>query len=97
MLDIIIDVLKTAATKTTEIKAKHEDILNIPVGKNFYDMPMKYYENLIRKKGAGPIQKALGNLVRWNKNKEPKISKKAIAIVEHLKKFDKNKKKKIEL
>ena len=68
-----------------QIKVKHEGILEIPEDKKFWQMPLKYYKDLIKKKGYQKIIRALTNLEVWNKNDNPEISKKASNIADKLK------------
>jgi hypothetical protein len=70
---------------TQDIKVKHSGILDIPENKNFWDMPIKHFNDLMSKKGRAAIMRALTNLERWNKNKNPEISKKARKIIDAVK------------
>jgi hypothetical protein len=73
------------AGDTKSIKATHPGILDLPDGKHFWQVPISHYVNLAKKKGKGAIMRALTNLERWNKNKEPEIAKKARALIDRLK------------
>jgi len=87
-LDNLISKLKetvVSETSTTTIKIKHPGILNIPDNKYFWQMPLKHYINLAKEKGKKAIMTALLNLERWNKKKNPDISKKASNIIDKLK------------
>jgi len=79
------DKIQFEATDTTKIKVKNPGVLNIPEGKNFWDMPLSHFINLAKTKGKKEISAAINNLVRWNKNDNPSISKKASAIMNKLK------------
>lgn len=59
---------------------KHEDILEVPEGKSVSDLQEKHFQGLIDKRGWSAISKALMNLMRWNKNQNPKLSKWADAM-----------------
>lgn len=49
-------------------------ILEVPKNKNVQDLPLKHFKNLAEKKGLEAITKALMNLYRWNKNRDPELS-----------------------
>ena len=68
-------------------KTKNPGILEVPEGKNFWDLPLKHYKELVDKKGYAKVIRALTNLEVWNKNDDPDISKKATKIADDLKKF----------
>lgn len=70
-----------------KIKTKNPGILEVPEGKNFWDLPLKHYKELVDKKGYAKVIRALTNLEVWNKNDDPDISKKASKIADDLKKF----------
>lgn len=70
----------------TKIKAKNPGILEVPEDKKFWQLPLSHYEKLVDKKGYTKIIRALTNLEVWNKNDDPKISKKASDIADKLKK-----------
>jgi hypothetical protein len=76
------EVLDKLMEDTTDIKVKHSGILGIPEDKNFWDMPIKYYKDLIAKKGRVAVIRPLLNLERWFENKRPDISKKARKIID---------------
>jgi hypothetical protein len=88
LIDQLNDDLIITEEDTTKIKVKHPGILSIPDDKNFWDMPIKHYKELIRKKGRAPVMRALLNLERWNKNKNPDISAKARKIIDSVKEED---------
>jgi len=71
--------------QTDTIKVEHPGILGIPPDKYFWQLPLKHYISLAKKKGKSAIMKALLNLERWNKNRNPRISKEARAIIDKLK------------
>jgi len=79
-------LLESSNKPTTKITVKHPGELEIPEGKNFWNMPLKHYVNLCKKNGYINIVKALTNLERWNKKKHPNIAAKASKIIESLKK-----------
>lgn len=85
-MSLFNELLKLMEVDTTQIKVKHPGILEIPEGKHFWEMPLKHYINLAKKKGKAAIMRALLNLERWNKRKNPAISKKARAIINALEK-----------
>lgn len=70
----------------TKIKTKNPGILEVPEDKKFWQLPLSHYEKLVDKKGYAKIIRALTNLEVWNKNDDPKISKKASDIADKLKK-----------
>lgn len=70
----------------TKIKTKNPGILEVPEDKKFWQLPLSHYEKLVDKKGYTKIIRALTNLEVWNKNDDPKISKKASDIADKLKK-----------
>ena len=70
-----------------KIKTKNPGILEVPEDKNFWDLPLKHYKELVDKKGYAKVIRALTNLEVWNKNDDPDISKKASKIADNLKKF----------
>lgn len=78
--------LKELVEQKVDIKVKHPNILQIPEGKKFWQLPLSHYNNLIAKKGYGKIIKALTNLKTWNKNDDPKISERADKIINSLQK-----------
>lgn len=57
------------------IKVKHPGILEVPEGKDVQDLGEDHFKSLIKKKGWEEISRALINLVRWNKNDNPSLSK----------------------
>jgi len=83
LLEKTLDVL--VEQDTEKIKVEHPGILEIPKTKKFWDMPLRHYLSLGNKKGKGAVMKALLNLERWNKKEEPKVSKAARNIIDHLK------------
>lgn len=83
------DIHNIIAQNPKDIKVKHPGILKVP--ENF--MKEKNVGEIVTRMitrakdaGKGPIMRALNNLVRWNKNKEPSFSKKMKSVVENLKK-----------
>ncbi len=68
-----------------KIPVKNPGILGVPEGKNFWDLPLSHYEGLVKSKGYKEVIRALTNLVVWNKNDDPDISKKASNISRQLK------------
>lgn len=71
---------------TDNIGVKNPGILDLPQGKNFWDVGLNHYISLGKSKGKSAIMKALLNLERWNKNDNPKISQMARIIINQLKK-----------
>lgn len=74
--------------RAPDIKAVHAGLLKLPDGA-FAEWPVKklvaHMKKLIADKGQGPIMKGLVNLERWNKNDNPKMSKKARAVIDAVK------------
>jgi len=66
-------------------KVVHPGVLEVPEGKNFWEMPISHYKTLQKKKGAGAIMKALLNLERWNSKKDPPLAAKARKIIDAIK------------
>ncbi len=85
---IKIDLKKNSFIEvdTKNIKVKNPGVLDIPEDKNFWDMPLNHFIDLAKTKGKKEVMAALLNLERWNKTKEPSISKKAREIINSLKK-----------
>jgi len=83
MADAIALIIE--AGDTEDIKVKHPGILDIPAGKKFYQMPLKHYIDLARRKGKAAIMRGLSNLARWNKSKAPDLASKARDIIDKLK------------
>ncbi len=53
----------------SKIKVTHPGVLEVPEGKEVEKLPASHFINLAKKKGRGPVVKALMNLYRWNKGK----------------------------
>jgi hypothetical protein len=72
-----------AKTETKDIKAKNPGILDLP-DNGFVDKTIeqlvKHVVKIAKDKGRSPVSKALQNLVRWNKNDNPSLSKKAQSV-----------------
>ncbi len=80
--------------KWKNFKITHENVLAIPKNKTFVKMPLSHFVNLAKKKGRALIVRALLNLERWNKTRNPAIAKHARAAINAIAKaFDKGKKK----
>jgi hypothetical protein len=89
----IIESLRVDEKKQVKIKVKHPGILEVPEDKNFWQMPLKHFVDLVDRKSYAKISKALTNLQTWNENDDPSISAKAKAIHDKLKvKFGKEEK-----
>ena len=52
----------------------HPGILEVPNGKDVQSLGLKHFKALAKKKGEGAVSKALMNLHRWNKSKNPELS-----------------------
>ncbi len=63
-----------------KIKIKHPGVLEVPEGKNFWELPLSHYKELVKQDGYDEISKALTNLEVWNRKKDPQIADKAKAI-----------------
>jgi len=68
-----LSILKEAAG--VKIPVKHPGVLEVPEGKDVEDLPYSHFAALAKKKGYGEIAKALTNLIVWNKEKNPSLSK----------------------
>jgi len=65
----------------------HPGVLEVPEGKDVETLPLSHFMKLAEKAGGtGPIVRALMNLYRWNKNRDPKLSKWAKNMQEKLSK-----------
>jgi len=62
------------AAGAASVQAKNIGILEVPDGKKVTDMNKAHFVALAKKKGWEAISKALINLVRWNKDQNPKLS-----------------------
>lgn len=82
----IYEKIRKDIKEKAEVKVKNPKILDVPNNKNFYQMPLKHFIGIAKKKGVSAVQKALANLERFNKNKNPDVSKKASDIIDKLKK-----------
>lgn len=80
------DQIRVYEDDTENIKVKHPGLLDIPSGKNFWEVPLSHYIDLAKKKGKSAVMHGLLNLDRWNKDKHPEISSKAKAIIDKLEK-----------
>ena len=60
-----------------KIEIKHPEVLEIPENKKFWQMPLKHFIALAKKKGYAPIARALTNLEVWNRKKHPEIAERA--------------------
>jgi hypothetical protein len=74
LLELEVCCLEEAKKKWPKKQVKNPGILEVPEGKTVSEMPASYFIGLAKKKGRGAIVKALMNLYRWNKNKNPKLS-----------------------
>lgn len=81
----LIESLKIDEKAKVKIKVKHADLLEIPEGKKFWNMPFKHYTELVNKKGYAKVVRALNNLKTWNKKDDPSIAEKADALMDKLK------------
>jgi len=75
-------ILKEADTK--DIKVTHPGVLDVPEGKSFSSLPLSHFIDIAKSKGKGEVMKALLNLERWNKEKDPSVSKAARGIIDKL-------------
>ena len=57
------------------VEVKTPGILEIPEGKHITSLSLKDLKSLAQKKGRGAISRTLNNLVRWNEEKNPELSK----------------------
>ena len=83
-LDKFVDGLLSEES-TKDIKVEHPGILEVPEGKHFSDLPISHYKDLMKKKGNAPVMRALLNLERWNKEKNPSVAAKARKIIDSVK------------
>lgn len=81
-----IEIDDTNFNEKVQIPVENPGILQIPSDKKFWEMPLDYYQKLVKKIGYAPVIKALTNLEIWNKNKDPKQSKQAKNIIKQLQK-----------
>lgn len=62
------------ADDVEDIEVENPGILEVPEGKDVNDLGEDHFKSLIKKKGWEEISRALVNLDRWNKNRDPKLS-----------------------
>jgi hypothetical protein len=90
--------LTEAKTDTKDIKVKNPGILDLPEGgfsKKTIDQLVKHMVKIAKDTGRSKVSKALQNLVRWNKNDDPDMSKKAQSVFDkYSKEMDKLEEKK---
>ena len=87
-----LNLLKTrfvreADEDVKDIEVENPGILEVPEGKNVEDMGEDHFKSLIKKKGWEEISRALVNLIRWNKNRDKKLSNWADNMQEKLSKW----------
>ena len=82
--DLSYDVL-LLLTDTKKIKPKNEGILELKEGESVVNMPLSHFIKLARSKGKAAVMRALNNLERWNKNKNPSFSQKIKDLKNRLK------------
>jgi hypothetical protein len=70
----------------SQAQVTHPGILEVPAGKSITDLKLKHFLKLVQKKGYNAIRLALQNLERWNKNRDPKLSKWARKMLNDLRK-----------
>lgn len=61
-------------TDPKDIEVTHPGILDVPEDKNINEMPLEHFVKIAKSKGLSAVTKALMNLVRWNKDRNPKLS-----------------------
>jgi len=71
---------KRNAKKKVTVTVKHPGILEVPKGKNFWQLPFKHFTDIAKKYGYTPVIKALTNIEVWNRKKHPDIEEKAKKI-----------------
>lgn len=81
----IVESLKIEEDKI-EIKVKHEDLLEVPRNRKFWNLSLNHYKKLINKKGYNRVIRALNNVEIWNRKENPAMSKRASEIMIKLKK-----------
>lgn len=79
--------LRESLDEQVKIPVKHEGILEVPEGKNFWDLPLSHYKDLVKKHDWESISRALANLETWNKEDDPDIAKKANKIQNDLRQW----------
>jgi hypothetical protein len=62
----------------------HPGVLEVPDGKDVQSLPLAHFVGLAKTKGEGAVSKALMNLYRWNKTKNPGLSSWAKSMQEKL-------------
>ena len=86
--------MSTTTSKWKNFKVVHQNVLQIPRGKTFLSTPISHFVSIAKKKGRALVVRALLNLERWNKTKNPKLSAHARAAINAIgKAMDKGKKK----
>ena len=82
--------MDATSEKWKKFEITHQNVLEIPKNKTFLKMPISHFVNLAKRKGRALIVRALLNLERWNKTKNPAIAKHARAAIKAIAKaFDK--------
>lgn len=79
--------LLAEAEDVRDIEVEHPGILEVPEGQDVQDMGFDHFKSLVKKKGYAPISRALTNLHRWNKKKDPKLSSWADKMQDNLGKW----------
>ena len=74
------------SSKHPKISVVHRGILEVPKGKHVSQLPVSHFRKLIKTEGKAPVIRALTNLQRWNKNKEPSLSQWAVRMKRKLNK-----------
>ena len=69
-----------ALLEAVDVQPEHPGILAVPEGKDVMELPLSHFVSLAKDKGLAAISKALVNLARWNKEKNPKLSNWADAM-----------------
>jgi len=60
---------------SVKIPVEHPGLLEVPEGQNVEDLSFEHFKKLAKKKGFEAISKGLTNLITWNKEKNPSLSK----------------------
>ena len=85
--NIVSEFLERVYEQPVRIKVKHPGVLEIPEESSVDKMPFSHFQALAKRKGLAPISRALTNLIVWNKEKNPTLSKKVDSIQNRLTKW----------
>lgn len=77
---------QAGSSRRPKITAVHKGILRVPAGKHVSQLPVSHFKKLMKSEGKAEVIRALTNLQRWNKRKEPSLSEWAVRMKRKLRK-----------